>query len=147
MEQIEKIDITELLPQQRPFVMVDSLAYFDETSISTKLLVKSDNIFVEGEFLTEPGIVENIAQTGAARMGYVNKYIQKDEVKLGFIGEVKNLVIERNPRVGEELLTTVTIVKEVLSTLLVQAQVKVGETLIASGEMKIFMTDIAGQAS
>jgi predicted hotdog family 3-hydroxylacyl-ACP dehydratase len=136
-------DIRELLPQQPPFVMVDRMVHFDNDEISTSFYVAPDNIFVEDGALTESGIIENIAQTAAARMGYINKYILKEEIKLGFIGEIKNLLIERTPKVNEELITTVTVVKEILSTLLVKTRTKVKDEIIASGEMKIFMTDIS----
>ena len=142
MESLKKINIKDLLPQQPPFVMVDKLKYFDDTKIITVFSVKSDNIFIENGFFTEPGIVENIAQTGAVRMGYINKYIQKDVVKLGFIGEIKNLIIEKLPRINEEIVTTIEVLNEVFSTLIVHAQVESGNEVIASGDMKITMTDI-----
>jgi predicted hotdog family 3-hydroxylacyl-ACP dehydratase len=134
---LDEIDVRELLPQQRKFVMIDRLRYFSETVITTSLTVAKDNIFVDGDVFTEPGILENIAQTAAARMGYIGKYIDKSGVKLGFIGEIKNLVIERCPRVGEELTTSIEITTEIFSTLLVLAKVFVNNDLIASGNMKI----------
>ena len=142
MKNINIIDIKELLPQQPPFVMIDKLEYFDESRITTSLVITNNNIFSEKDILTEPGIIENIAQTCAARMGYINKYILKDNVKLGFIGEIKNLIIERCPRVDEVITTTVDVQNEVLSTLLVKTETKVGDEQIATCSMKIFMTEI-----
>ena len=142
MKSIDNIDIKELLPQQPPFVMVDQLKYFDETKITTSLTITSDNIFLDKGLFTESGVTENIAQTCAARMGYINKYILNDGVKLGFIGEIKNLIIERLPTVDETIMTTVDVQNEVLSTLLVKAQVMIDDELIASCSMKIFMTEI-----
>ncbi len=144
MESLEQVKVTELLPQQPPFVMIDRLIQIDDTCIATGLEVKADNIFVEDGVLTEAGIIENIAQTGAARMGYIDKYINKGYVKLGFIGEIKNLTIETCPCVGEIMTTTIEVTNEVLSTLLVRAEVKVQDTIVAACTMKIFMTDIAG---
>ncbi len=137
------IDIKELLPQQPPFVMVDRLVKIDESSITTAFEIMPDRLFVEGDSLTEPGIIENMAQTGAARMGYINKYVHGSEVVLGFIGEVKGLVIERLPRVGDTLETTVEVKNEVLSTLLVRATAKIDGETIASCNMKISMTNIS----
>ena len=73
--ELEKIDIHELLPQQEPFVMVDTLTFFNEKETSTTFTVREDNIFVEDGVLNECAIAENIAQTCAARLGYINKYI------------------------------------------------------------------------
>ena len=133
----QKIDILSLLPQRPPFVMVDTLLHVDEAGITTALHVGADNLFVEDGHLTEPGIIENMAQTGAARMGYINLYVNHGKVVLGFIGEVKRLAIHRLPRVGECVETTVEVRSEVLSTLLVQATMRTGGEVVAEGSMKI----------
>ena len=136
------IDILELLPQQPPFVMIDKLVYCDVENTITSFLIRDDNIFCnEGEF-TEAGLVENIAQTCAARMGNINLSILKDTVKLGFIGAIRNMEIHRLPRLNELITTQITVVEEVFQMSLVTAKVTIGEELIASSEMKISMTDI-----
>jgi predicted hotdog family 3-hydroxylacyl-ACP dehydratase len=141
-ESIGKIPVGELLPQKGKFVMIDKLNYLDETRVSSSLTVKKNNIFLDGDLFSEPGIVENIAQTAAARMGYIGKYIDNSGVRIGFIGEIKNLAVNRCPRVGEKLTTTIEIVNELFSTLLVHTETRVNGDLIASGSMKIAMTDI-----
>src|SRR4051812_15066149 len=60
-------NIISFIPQKPPFVMIDQLISSDETSTRTGFQVRADNIFVEDGFLTEPALVENIAQTAAAR--------------------------------------------------------------------------------
>jgi len=143
----KQINILDLLPQQPPFVMVDKLLYCDHETTTTALTVQEDNIFVENNELTESGVMENMAQTCAARMGYINKYIHSDKVKLGFIGSIKNLVIEELPKAGNELKTTIDVVSEVFTITLVNAKVEVGEKLIATCEMKISLTDIDSQTN
>ena len=143
----KQINILDLLPQQPPFVMVDKLLYCDHETTTTALTVQEDNIFVENSELTESGVMENMAQTCAARMGYINKYIHSDKVKLGFIGSIKNLVIEELPKTGDELKTTIDVVSEVFTITLVNAKVEVGEKLIATCEMKISLTDIDSQTN
>lgn len=140
--QFEDINIQELIPQQPPFVVVDALTHYDDVLTRTRLQVVSDNIFVENNALTEAGIIENIAQTCATRMGYINKYILKNEVKLGFIGAIKNFVIDELPKVGDILTTEIEIVSEVFALTLVNAKVEVGGKIIASCEMKISISDI-----
>ena len=143
------INIQELLPQRPPFIMVDALTHFDEVVTRTRLQVRAENIFVEGAELTESGVMENIAQTCAARMGYINKFLKSDsesgKVKIGFIGAIKNLVIENLPTVGDTLNTTIEVVSEIFALTLVNAKVEVGEKLMASCEMKISLTDIDSQ--
>ena len=146
---LENIPILELIPQRPPFVMVDSLIHFDEVITRTRVQIMADNIFVEGCELTEAGIMENIAQTCAARMGYINKFIASEDgsgkIKLGFIGAIKNLIIEELPKVGDVLTTSVEVVSEVFALTLVNAKVEVEGKLIASCEMKISLTDIDSQ--
>ena len=143
--EFEKINIAELLPQQAPFIMLDALTHFDRVITRTRMKVKADNIFVENNELTESGVIENIAQTCAARMGYINKHLCSDKVKIGFIGSIKDLVIEELPKVGDELRTTIEVVSEVFAITLVNAKVEVGDQLIASCEMKISITDMSSQ--
>jgi predicted hotdog family 3-hydroxylacyl-ACP dehydratase len=138
----EQVSIPELLPQRPPFVMVDKLLRCDREVAVTSLLVRSDNIFCDNGQLMEAGVVENIAQTCAARIGYINKYICKDTVKLGFIGAIRNMEILRLPQVGETITTRVETVKEVFKMTLVSAAVCIGKELISSAEMKIAITDI-----
>ena len=143
--EFEKINILELLPQKPPFVMVDVLTHFDDVFTSTGLTVTADNIFVENNEFAEIGVIENIAQTCAARMGYINKHLCSSEVKIGFIGSIKDLSFEELPKVGDELKTTIEVVNEVFAITLVNAKVEIGGRLIASCEMKISLSDINGK--
>lgn len=132
-----KIDIHELIPQREPFVMVGELVYFDMTKTVTSTEIKSDNIFVERGELTPYGLIENIAQTCAARIGYYNKVILRTGIQIGFIGAIRNMHIFHLPRVGESIETSITVVEEVFGMTLIKAQVKRGDMLLAESEMKI----------
>ena len=132
-----KIDIQELLPQRPLFVMVDHLTDYSETQSSCDLTIREDNVFCEDGELAAAGLVEHIAQTCAARLGYYNKYILKTGVRLGFIGEVKDLDIVRLPRQGERINTTITVIQEIFDVTLVNAEVRVGTEVIATTRLKI----------
>ena len=143
--ELEKIDIHELLPQQEPFVMVGKLRHFDmEKTITTTEIVNS-NIFVENGVFTASGIIENIAQTCATRIGYVNKYILKKGIQLGFIGAIKNLNLYRCPKVGEVIETSIITIEEIFGMTLVTATVKVGGEIIVESEMKIALSEMESQ--
>ena len=131
------INVLELLPQRPPFVMVDHLTDYSETQSSCCLLVRPDNIFLENGCLAPAGLIEHIAQTCAARLGYYNRYILKSGVRLGFIGEVKDFSILRQPREGELIETTVTVIQEIFDVTLVTAEVRVGTEVIATTRLKI----------
>ncbi len=132
-----EIDVLELLPQRPPFVMVDHLTDYNDTQSTCCLTVRPDNVFFEKGCLTAPGLIEHIAQTCAARLGYYNCYVQKTGVRLGFIGEVKDLNILRLPREGEMIETTIVVVQEIFDVTLVSAEVRVGAEVIATTLLKI----------
>jgi len=131
------INILELLPQRPPFVMVDHLTDYSETQSSCDLTIRKDNVFCKNGEFAAAGLIEHIAQTCAARLGYYNKYILKTGVRLGFIGEVKDLDIVRLPREGETLNTTIVVMQEIFDVTLVTAEVRVGEETIATTRLKI----------
>lgn len=124
--------------------MVDHLVDFDTVITATEFLVREECIFVEDGHLVPGGMVENIAQTCAARMGYIN-YIDRQHVKLGFIGAVRKMEFRRLPRVGEMLRTTVTVREEVFRMTLVDADIRVGDEVIATTSMKIALSETDAQ--
>lgn len=140
--EFESINVLKLLPQRPPFVMVDKLIYFDQQETITSFTVDQNNIFVENEIFTSSGLIENIAQTCAVRMGYINQYIYKENVKLGFIGSIKNLEILKFPKVGDVLTTSIKIIEEVFQMTLVLACIKINDETIVTSEMKIALSDI-----
>ena len=71
----KSIDIHTLLPQQPPFVMIDRLLHYDETRTVCSFTVPEDNLFCEAGVFKAAGLIENIAQSCAARLGFINKYI------------------------------------------------------------------------
>lgn len=140
MNEFEKVDVHTLLPQQEPFVMVDRLVHYDPVRTVTTLEVREDNIFADDGHLSVAGLNENIAQTCAARMGYIS-YISGQRVKIGVIGAITNFSVIRTPLVGEVLTTTIDVVQEVFNVTLVHASVTVGSEVIAETDLKIALQD------
>ena len=140
MKKIEDITLNELLPQRPPFVMIDRLVSCDEVFAVTELTIREDNIFVEDKRLTSSGLIENIAQTCAARIGYIN-LSPGGTVKIGVIGSISNLNIVRTPKVGEKLTTTIKLLEEVFQMTLVEAVIMSGDEELVRANMKIALTD------
>ena len=138
---LRTIDIQELLPQQEPFVMVGSMTCHDERVTVTETRIADDNILVEEGVFTASGIIENIAQTCAARIGYVNKYVLKKGIQLGFIGAIRKLEVLDNPKVGDLITTKVEVLEEVFGMTLARATVSVAGTVMATTDMKIAIRD------
>ena len=134
---LRTIDIHELLPQQEPFVMVGQLVHFDMTRTVTETTIGSENMFVEKGQMTASGLIENIAQTCAARIGYVNKYILKKGIQIGFIGAIRNLEVKALPAVGDTIRTTVDVVEEVFGMILANASIECNGVTMVTTEMKI----------
>ena len=145
--EFDKIDIHELLPQQEPFVMVGKLIHFDMEKTVTQTEVMADNLFVENGVFSASGIIENIAQTCAARIGYVNKYILKKGIQLGFIGAIRNMNLYRCPKIGEVIETSIVTIEEIFGMTLVAATVKVADELIADSDMKIALSEVESQST
>ena len=131
-------DILALIPQRPPVVMVDAFYGIEGGVSHSGLTVTDSNIFCSDNCLREPGIIEHIAQSAAARAGYI--FTQKGEdVPLGFIGSIDKLTIESLPPVGSQLHTYITVMQEVGAVSLVSAQTKSNDDVVAACRMKIFL--------
>jgi 3-hydroxymyristoyl/3-hydroxydecanoyl-(acyl carrier protein) dehydratase len=201
------ISILDLLPQRPPFIMVDQLTHFDMKSAETVFTVCEDNLFCVDGVMEEAGLVENIAQTCAARTGLkqhlengnfslaglsrtvIEKWLESqaeatlhceelrdeamekkiqdgllhpdgfamtgesgistdkpmtyrsEKVKIGVIGMISMLEMKRRPLVGEVLKTSMDIEEELFSTTFVRSKVMIGDEIIATCQMKLYLTD------
>lgn len=136
-EFLKRIDVHELLPQKEPFVMISKLVHFDISNTKTETLISEENIFVDNGLFSASGLIENIAQTCAARIGYVNKYILKKGIQIGFIGSIRNLTIFELPKVGDVISTTVDVIEEVFGMTLASSRITLDGRTIVETEIKI----------
>ena len=135
------LPVWDIIPQRAPMLMVDRLLSYDPAASESELLIRPDNIFLS-DVLQTAGIVEHIAQTCAARIGYYNKYILHRPVVIGYIAAIRRLDVHRQPEAGEELLTQIEELGSAFGMTLVRAEVRtsLGE-LIADGELKIALSE------
>ena len=134
---MRNISVNELLPQQPPFVMVDALTHYEEKIVISETTVRASNIYVDNGTMQCYGLIENIAQTCAARIGYINKYILRRGIQIGYIGSLKNLTIESLPQIGDIITTEIQIQDEILDMILVTAIVRKDNQTLASTDLKI----------
>jgi predicted hotdog family 3-hydroxylacyl-ACP dehydratase len=132
-------NILAIIPQRAPFVMIDALESCTQENARTSFRVRPDNIFVADGILQEAALVENIAQTAAAHMGYTCQQENKP-VPVGFIGAVQNLVIHALPAVNDELFTEIVIKNQVFNATIIAGTIHLNGTPIAGCEMKIFIS-------
>lgn len=131
-------DIRAFIPQKAPFVMVGKLLYADETTTRSSVIITDDNVFVKDGVFQEAGLMENIAQTAALRAGYM---AQKDDkpVETGYIGAVKDFEVFGLPKVGDELITEITIQNQIFNVTVIDGKVWHNGNLLAQCEMKVFI--------
>ena len=141
-EYLRSIDVHTVLPQQEPFVMVGWLTHFEMMSSTTETEILASNIFVDNGLFSAAGMMENIAQTCAARIGFYNKYILKKDVQVGFIGAVRNYVIKDLAEVGSTISTKVDILEEIFGMTLANAEVMCNGEVIATAEIKLSVRSV-----
>jgi len=132
--------IQQFLPQRPPFVMVDSILDVTDRAGVTQLAIRPDNLFVDDGELSAAGLLENMAQSCAARIGCIN-LTRGGCVRDGVIGDIRNFTVLRNPVSGEVITTHIEIVEEVFNLTLANVETRVGDELIASASIKIALIE------
>ena len=136
MSLFEEIPAREILPQREPFVFVDRLVHYDERETVTVFTVPAEHLLVADGYLPAPGVLENMAQSSAARIGYLCKFILHVPVRVGYIGAIRKFRVHRLPAVGETLTTTIIFREDVFGITLTDAVVRVGSEIIAEASLK-----------
>ena len=132
----QEIPITKLIPHRPPVVLVDKVLHSSQEDTETLFEIRDDNIFLEEGHLTVAGLIENMAQSCACRMG-CKCMAANAPVKIGVVGEIKHFTVERLPRLGEVLNTHVCILEEILNLTLAGVTVLIGDQTIATARIKM----------
>jgi len=130
--------IHQIIPQQDPFVFVDHLISVTESQFISQFKPLSGQLLVEHDFLSEAGMMENMAQTAAAGMGCYFQS-QNKAIPRGFIGAVKNFQIFSLAPVNQTITTKIQLLQEVFGVSIINAEIFLQDKLIASCEMKIVL--------
>ena len=141
-EYLRSIDVHTVLPQQEPFVMVGHLISFSADASTTETEITDTNIFVDNGYFSPSGMMENIAQTCAARVGFYNKYVLHKDVQVGFIGAVRNYVINELPPVGTVIHTKVDILQDIFGLTLANAEVVCSDKVYATAEINLSVRNV-----
>jgi 3-hydroxymyristoyl/3-hydroxydecanoyl-(acyl carrier protein) dehydratase len=141
---ISEENILELIPQRYPMVMIDSLVSCDEKKAVSCLTIRRDNLFLDQQGFSSAGMMEALAQTAAARTGYLlkNKAFRSDrKIPVGVIGSIKNFRMIIQPAIGDVITTTVSIEHEVLQATVIKGKIEMNGEMLAESDMQIFLTD------
>ena len=138
---VKRDDILNCIPQRPPIVMIDELLHADTKSTRTSFLIEPTNIFCADGKFTEPGLIENIAQTAAAGAGYALREGQADdfEVPIGYIGAIRDLKIHFLPDHNSTIETEVAVENIVMDVTMVSGKVFLKGKVAAECNMKIFI--------
>jgi 3-hydroxymyristoyl/3-hydroxydecanoyl-(acyl carrier protein) dehydratase len=141
---ITEDNILEIIPQRPPMVMIGCLVSSDERTCISQLLIKKDNLFVNNNKFTASGMMEAMAQTAAARTGYLMRNQPgREDIRppVGVIGSIKNFRLFFQPEAGSIITTTIEIEHEVLQATVVKAKVEVDGKIAAECNMQIFLNE------
>ena len=130
-------EIIDYIPQRDPFIAVHEILQATDEFAETQFEVLPESIFVTNGLFREPGLLENIAQTAAAQMGYICKK-KGVPVPLGYIASIKNLTVFTLPRIGAVLTTSILVTNNVLSVILLEGIVRLQGAIVCRCEMRIF---------
>jgi radical SAM protein with 4Fe4S-binding SPASM domain len=135
------VDASQLVPHKQPMLLVDRLLEIRERESLSEMIVRADMIFVgkDGK-LDDASYPEIISQALAAHEGF-RKLGSRNPQQEGFLLGIKNLEIAGSARVGDTLRISVFKVAKYGGFGIVRGEVRNGNTLIASGEVKVWQED------
>lgn len=127
-------NILHYIPQRPPFVFIDGIVFLsDDGSFSTIYTVKEETPLSDEELFSEAGLLEFVAQSIAAHIGYTTV----GEVRIGVIGAIKHFEIFKLPKAGDTIYCNLKIINKIFDITLVEAQIHLEEKIIAQGEIKV----------
>lgn len=109
-EPLKKIPIQEFLPHRDPMLMVDYIEEISDKHVVCSFDIIKGNIFVDGFYFQEAGLIEHMAQTCSSIVGqtyYSPDYNpEQDDRAVGFISAIKRLEIVHLIEIGQTIKTT-----------------------------------------
>lgn len=137
---LHDIDAGTLLPQGEAFRMIDTLLYCDSERTISETLICPENPFCgkDGKFM-EAGLLENIAQTCALRMGYMCRQNNGTVPKAGVIAAVRRMDIHCPVNVGDTLRTEMVVEAEAFGMLSCRGRVECNGILVCEAELRLML--------
>lgn len=135
-QQLPLTNISHLIPQKVPFVMVDTLIEFTEEKVVSAFKILDTNLFLENGELNELGIIENMAQSVALHTGY-DYFLKGEKAPTGYIGSIKKVEVFSRPALNDTIITKVDVLHEFDGITMVKViAFNTKNEVLASGEMK-----------
>lgn len=128
--------ILDIIPQRPPFVFVDEVVTVNGLSAILSYRVSPSCPLLSDGYLSIAGVLEHVAQSCAARIGYLQSQTNQP-IRIGYIGGVKSIEVLRNPKAGELLTTEVNLREEVFDISLLSCTTRVEDEVIAQTTIKL----------
>jgi len=132
-------EIMKYIPHRYPFLLIDRVTEFEkDKSITTLKNVTINEAQFQGHFPGEPVlpgvlIIENMAQAACFLLSKSGGGIEEDKVY--YLGTVNKTKFRKPVVPGDQLITTIEIIKAVGSMAMVKATAKVDGKLVAKAEL------------
>jgi 3-hydroxyacyl-[acyl-carrier-protein] dehydratase len=145
------ININNFLPHRAPMLMVDVLEEITATSVISIFKIKGDNVFVENNYFSEVGLIENAAQTCSSIVGQTFFLTAENEVKenvklVGFISGIKKATVSMLPKVDDMIKTSAKLVSRFdsddYSICTMKCETFQEENLLLQAEINLFIQEV-----
>ena len=129
--------IAELVPHRPPMQWLSALTDCTETTATATACFTADHFAVVNGAVPETALIECVAQTVAAALGYRSR--ATGVVSNGLLAAVTKFQIQSPPPVGPELQIAVREIKRLGPMVLIAGVVTCGGRVIASGELSLYV--------
>jgi predicted hotdog family 3-hydroxylacyl-ACP dehydratase len=130
--------INQLLPHREPMIMIDALVHIESDSATAIKTFSAGDYGLDGQYVSEPLLIECLAQTVAAAQGYHARKAGKAAPK-GMLVGVNDFVINYPPVAGSELELNIKIDRHIGPFCFTKAYIRQQGRVIAQGELKLYI--------
>ncbi|CAG0966307.1 3-hydroxyacyl-[acyl-carrier-protein] dehydratase [Gammaproteobacteria bacterium] len=131
-------DFRQLIPHRPPMLLVDDVLQWGPERIEARRTVRAGDPFVEYGELSDPALIECLAQTIAA--GDAQHAREKGgRVVKGFLTGLTNLKFHARAKVGETIELEADCLRRMEGMGLFKAVARVGQRVLAEGTFKLYV--------
>ena len=103
----QNIAIQQFLPHRQPMLFVDTIILIETNYVEAIYTIKSDQLFLQNDYFSEIGLIENMAQVCSSIIGqkyFIDDNLQKGDL-IGYISTIKTCTIYNLPKINQTILT------------------------------------------
>jgi hypothetical protein len=124
-------------------LVVDRILEIHPEGVKCAYLVPETSVFMDGDHLSEAGLIENAAQSASCIVA--RGYSTSGKAVIGFISAIRSVKIYHLPHQGASIVCTATLLSrfdgENYSTCRLQCRTFHGEMLLLEGEINLFIQE------